>query len=420
MAYNKIKWIIYKNFQLNPEKLAFREEKFMAASISKKEAKRFMLYKNGLIGPYKFSGKSGVLEYISQVSPIQYDPVDVCGKSPEITLNSRIKGFKKSMLYELLYKDRVLFDYYDKEMCILLMSDWKYFERTREQYKQRIRSSADISPLFDKVRQIIEEKGPTMSRDIPLNEKVDWYWAATSTSRAVLETLYLQGELIVSHKKNTMKAYDFAHKIVPPEYYNQPEPCENHMEHMKWRVQRRIGVTGLLPNRSSDAFLGIKPIGSANRKKAFDELYDQKEILQISVQDFDEPFYFLASDLPMLEYAIQNPDLTPRCELIAPLDNFIWDRKLIHELFGFFYRWEIYTPPAKRKYAYYTLPVLYGTELIGRIELIRDTKAKILAFKNFWPEDRVKITKTIEKAMDKAIVRLAEMNEVVYERQTKN
>ena len=389
----------------------------MTSQLSKKEAKRFMLYKNGLIGPYKFVGKSGVLEYITQVSSVQYDPVDVCGKSPEITLNSRVKGFKKAMLSELLYKDRALFDYHDKEMSIILMSDWKHFDRTRERYKNRIRTTQDISAELEEVRNIIEKNGATASKDIPRGEKVDWYWAATSASRAALETLYLQGELVVSSRNNTVKSYDFAHRLVPCEYFNQPTPHEDDLEHIKWRTLRRIGAAGLLWNKSSDAFLGIRPIGSANRKKAFDELVEEKTLERVMIHEIDEPFYLLASDMFMLEYTLANPDLSPRCELIAPLDNFIWDRKLIHELFGFYYRWEIYTPAPKRKYAYYTLPVLYGTELIGRIELVRDTKAKILLNKNFWPEDGVKITKTTQKAMDKTIERLAKMNEVQYERQ---
>ena len=388
----------------------------MTSTINKKEAKRFMLYKNALIGPYKYSGKSGVLEYISAVSPVQYDPVDVCGKSPEITLNSRVKGFKKTMLPELLYKERVLFDYYDKEMSILLMSDWKYFERTRERYHSRFRSKTDISALLEEVRQIIEKNGATASKDIAINEKIDWFWGATSASRAALETLYLQGELAVSSKKNAIKSYDFAHRLIPGEYYNQPEPLEDDMEHMKWRVMRRIGATGLLWNKASDSFLGINPIGIVNRKKAIDELHEQNKLEKIMIHDIAEPFYLLTDDIPMLKYSLANPDLAPRCELIAPLDNLIWDRKLIHELFGFYYRWEIYTPQPKRKYGYYTLPVLYGTDFIGRIELIRDTKAKTLVNKNFWPEDGIKITKTMERAIDKSIERLARMNEVIYER----
>ena len=61
-------------------------------------------------------------------------------------------------------------------------------------------------------------------------------------------------------------------------------------------------------------------------------------------------------------------------EFLAPLDNLIWDRELIKELFDFDYKWEIYTPVKDRKFGYYVLPVLYGEDFAGRIETARNKK----------------------------------------------
>lgn len=41
-----------------------------------------------------------------QAGCIRFAPVDVCGKNAELTLQSRVKNFKKTMLSDLLYKDR--------------------------------------------------------------------------------------------------------------------------------------------------------------------------------------------------------------------------------------------------------------------------------------------------------------------------
>ena len=51
--------------------------------LSKSQARRFLLLKHGLLGPYRFRGKSGALEYVRQAGCIQFDPVDVCGKNVE-------------------------------------------------------------------------------------------------------------------------------------------------------------------------------------------------------------------------------------------------------------------------------------------------------------------------------------------------
>ena len=79
-------------------------------SFTKRQACRFLLLKQGLLGDYRFEGKQGIMEFIRQAGCIQFDPVDVCGKNAELVLQSRIKPFSKEMLSDLLYQDRVLVD----------------------------------------------------------------------------------------------------------------------------------------------------------------------------------------------------------------------------------------------------------------------------------------------------------------------
>ncbi len=88
----------------------------------------------------------------------------------------------------------------------------------------------------------------------------------------------------------------------------------------------------------------------------------------------------------------------------------LWDRKLIRALFNFDYTWEIYTPPSKRQYGYYTLPVLYGEAFAGRIEAVAETKTGILHVKNFWVENGVRKTKALAAAVDRRLKRFAEFN----------
>ena len=72
-------------------------------SLSNRQARQFMLLKHGLLGEYKFIGKPGALDFIRQTGCIQYDPIDICGRNAELTLQSRVKGFTKDTLDELLY-----------------------------------------------------------------------------------------------------------------------------------------------------------------------------------------------------------------------------------------------------------------------------------------------------------------------------
>lgn len=384
------------------------------AALTNKQARRFMLLKQGLIGNYKFSGKQGVLDFIGQAGCIQFDPIDVCGKNPELVLQSRVKGFTKQMLYSLLYEDRTLLDYFDKNLSIMETTHWPYFRRYRQAHESGGRSHDEVNEVCDEIKRIIAEKGPVSSADVGFDDKVNWYWSNTKLARAALETMYFRGDLVVHHKKGTIKYYDLAENWISAELLSAPEPYPDELDHQKWRVQRRIGAVGLLWNKPSDAWLNIWGLKSGQRNEIFRQLLIEDKIIEITVDGIKEKLYCLSSDRALLEAVLEEPELKARCELIAPLDNMLWDRRLIKALFDFDYKWEIYTPKEQRKYGYYVLPLLYGDSFIGRVEAIRDRKAKTLVMQNLWYEEGVKQTKTLQTAINKRMCKFASFNECEY------
>lgn len=84
---------------------------------------------------------------------------------------------------------------------------------------------------------------------------------------------------------------------------------------------------------------------------------------------------------------------------IAPLDNLLWDRRLLKALFDFDYRWEVYVPPERRRYGYYVLPVLYGDRFIARFDPARDEERGVLVIKNWWWEEGVRPSPAIRDAL---------------------
>lgn len=360
-----------------------------SVNLTKKQAREFILLKQGLMGQHKFIEEKGVCDYIKQVGCIQFDPIDVCGKNAELVLQSRVEGFTKDMLYKLLYKDRVLIDYLDKNMSIFSIDDWKYFSRLRSSYDDYGRSMKEVNDVTEEIKSIIKEKGFASSKDINLNGKVDWAWNPTTLSRAALETMYFRGELIIHHKKGTIKQYSLASEHIADEILNAIDPNLTDVEHQSWRVLRRIAAVGLLWNKPSDAFLGIDGLKATNRKIIFQRLFQQGKIIEITIENIPDSFYCLLEDRPLTEMVLCNNKLKNRTEFIAPLDNMLWDRKLIRVIFNFDYKWEIYTPAHARKYGHYVLPVLSGDRFIGRIEIVNDKKLKLLIVKNFWFENDI-------------------------------
>ena len=183
--------------------------------LTKAQARRFLLLKQGLLGARRFEGKQGVLDYIAQAGCIQFDPVDICGKSPEIVLQARVKGFRKSMLYTLSYRDRALVDHFDKMMAIFPTADWPYFHGVRAQYQSRIRSHQAVETVAQEILDAVGRMGYACSRDLNYPQKVDWYWSNTNLARAALEALYFRGDLVIHHKEGTVKYYAWAQDCLP-------------------------------------------------------------------------------------------------------------------------------------------------------------------------------------------------------------
>jgi uncharacterized protein YcaQ len=144
----------------------------------------------------------------------------------------------------------------------------------------------------------------------------------------------------------------------------------------------------------------------------FQELRKEDKIREITVEGCKDKFYCLTKDIALLKEAISVGKRKSRTELIAPLDSMLWDRKLIKELFDFDYKWEIYTPEDQRKYGYYVLPILSGESLIGRTEVIADSKNKVLVVKNIWFEKNGKPTKKIVTELDRCYQRFMKFHDL--------
>ena len=168
---------------------------------------------------------------------------------------------------------------------------------------------------------------------------------------------------------------------------------------------------GLLWNRPSDAWLNLWGLNAGKRAECFRRLLvAEGRIQELSVEGVRCPLYCRAGEEALLERAMSTEALRPRCELLAPLDCLLWDRKLIRELFDFDYTWEIYTPKEKRKYGYYVLPLLYGENFVGRVEAVPDRAADTLQVRRIWYEDGKTPGRALSAAVEKRLLKFAAFN----------
>jgi uncharacterized protein YcaQ len=361
-----------------------------AIEITKSQARRFLLAHQGLWPPYALQGKPGALDFIRRVNCIQFDPLDIVGRNPELVLQARVEDYRPAILEVLLYQDRLLVDGWDKNMCIYPVEDWPYFSRRREAMRNRPgRSHAAVRAIVPQVRQAIVARGPLSSADLDFGQAVDWSWAPTRLARAALESMYFWGELVVHHKVHTRKVYDLASRHVPADLLAAPDPNETEEAYQDWYVHRRVGSVGLLGARAGDAWLGISRFKTRERRAAVARLLDRGRLVEVRVEGIDHPLYLRSQDRPTLDQVLASDDPPPQAVFLAPIDNLMWDRRFLEELFGFYYRWEVYKPVAEREYGYYVLPILYGDRFVARFEPARDKENGALVIKGWWWEDGI-------------------------------
>lgn len=374
-------------------------------TITRDQARRFLLLRHNLLPPRSLTGTEGILSFLRRVRSIQFDPLDRVGTNPLLVLQSRIAGFRPEQLRDLLYGQRLLLEGFDKMLSIYHREDFPSFARERAAAGQRFGApGSPVMEVLPQVRAELENRGPLCSADLGLTQRVDWPWAPTRIGRAALESMYFRGELVIHRRQKRRKFYDLAERHLPRQLLEAPDPFADEEEYLAWRVQRRIAGIGLVPDRGGDAWLGIRGLKNGVRRQILDRLVAAGTVKAVEIESSPLSWYLPAEEQPLLDAAAESGrQEQSEAAFIAPLDNLLWDRHMIEELFGFRYRWEVYKPAAEREYGYYVLPVLYGDRFIARFEPRRNRKMQQLCIDGFWWEESIEPTTPMYAALQRAL-----------------
>ena len=371
--------------------------------ITKQEAKHFLVNYQLLNGNLKSDKKEGVLEVFDQIKTIQYDPLNVVGRNSDLVLQSRIKNYKANYLDELLYKDRLLIDGWDKMMSIYSISDWPYFNLLRNikdesvQNSLKYRNSTEALQHTENVLSILKKSGPMLSTKIDLGSVTKGSWGHGKIAGAALDYLFHIGRVGVQKKRGTQKVYDLIENLIPQKLLDS-DPIQDMHEFYCWLLLRRIQSIGFFWNTNSIVWDGIDTNfkDKCFRKNIIATLLDQGLLNEVKIEN---KVFYSAVNIP-IEGDLEFDD---KIRFLYPLDNILWDRKFIAEIFNFNYTWEVYTPKEKRKYGYYVLPLLFKGNFIGRIEPVFYKKDKILCIKNIWFEKNTKVNSTLKSNLKRSI-----------------
>ncbi|MDC7235963.1 MAG: crosslink repair DNA glycosylase YcaQ family protein [Spirochaetales bacterium] len=354
-------------------------------NLSPDEAAAFLLHYHNLVRPRTLQGKDAVTNYVRKVGCIQFDPLNVCGRNADLVLQSRIENYKTGWLDDALYEDRSLIEGWNKQMAISDIRDWPLLSRLRTAHSASyLKRYREIEDHLERYYEEVKTKGPLSSLHFSHEEKVDWAWGSTRLSKAALENLFHSGRLGIHHREHTRRVYDLIERLLPESVLNTADPYPDEKAYRKAHIIRRIEAAGLAGFSARDFWYGIARCDMKQIRQIMAELLEEKALYKVRIADSKRDWYAPARLIDSFPETVD--PYGEKAALLAPLDNMTWNRELLEDAFAFYYRWEVYTPAAKREYGYYVLPVLYKGEIIGRCEPYLEKKNNRILLKGFWPE----------------------------------
>jgi uncharacterized protein YcaQ len=359
--------------------------------ISADHARRFLARRH-LLAPARAlpAQPDSVLDVVERLGLLQFDPLEVPGaRNHDLVLHARVAGYERKWCEAWLYgPDRRLIELYNKSLNLLPLHELPHYRiswhRNSAQLDNGIlKEQADVAKS---ILRRLKSDGPLSTAAFSEHgHAVDWWWAPTRASRAVMEALFVSGRIGIARREGNRRYYDLIERLVPADLLELKESEEDASTH---RLLSRFRATGMTTPIGTQAEVMYSAGSQAERLRRTERLVAEGSLLPIDVEGLKRTQYVIADEEPILDATARAGSLgTPAVSFLAALDPLVWDRRLLRTLWEFDYLWEVYVPEARRKWGYYVLPMLFGDRFVGRIEPRLDRKERKLRILGIWFED---------------------------------
>jgi hypothetical protein len=308
--------------------------------------------------------------FAADTGGIQMDSINVVDRGHYLTAWSRFGPFDRSAFDRLVYRRRVLFEYFAHMACLVSVEHlprWRgvmdSLAAHRTGWRLWARKNAKVVGV---VEDAIRERGPLANGDFkhtrPKGESGWWNW---KPAHFAPNYLWLTGRLAVHSRFHFQTRYDLIERVFPAAHdLAPPTPEEFH----GWHVRQSLHAMGAATGTDLRMYLTYPRRMSAERKRALETMLRSGEVVEIAVEGVPGSWFALAEDLPALAAAARRRAAAKGTTLLSPFDSFLWHRERTKRLFGYDYRIEVYTPGHKRVHGYYSLPIFHDGHLIGRLD----------------------------------------------------
>ncbi len=358
--------------------------------VTAETARRFLVARHALAPARSLEGgPDAVLEVFRRLGSIQFDPLAVAGRTHDLVLHARVAEYNPAWC-DLLYERREIFEAYNKGLSFVPATEYPWFRATLSRSASRVlEENAEVA---GRVLERIRADGPLSSLDFERAQgpTTDWFGVPTNTVRAVLEAYAVTGVLGLARRDGNRRYYDLLERLLPADVLARSIPLREQLRHKllsRYRAHGLLGVGG-----GGGVFGGIGPAKPDPRLPEYpgrtalrEELIDDGELVPVEIEGVRGKRFVLKGEVGLLN---DPPEPPPSVAFLPPFDALVWDRALLASLFEFDYVWELFLPPAKRRWGWYVLPMLFRDRLVGRIEPRIDRTAGKVQVLDLWWEDR--------------------------------
>ncbi len=371
--------------------------------FSRAAARALLLAAQGLSSPpERPTAKGDVLECVRRMGVLQIDSIAVVARSPYLVLWSRLGPYEPRWLDELL-AEGALFEYWAHAASLIPIEDYGLYRRLMLEGSEKTRAWFSTHPEeAGRVLARVREGGPVRSVEFERADGRAGGWWEWKPEKRALEHLFAAGELMISRRDpNFHRVYDLRERVLGralPGWKDALAPSYGEVRRtLALKAVRALGVAVArwVPDYFRTPKKGIADL--------LEGLAHEGALLRARIEDWGEPAYVHPDNAELAKAAVSGglrPSLTT---LLSPFDPVVWDRARTSELFGFEYKIEVYTPAARRRYGYYSLPILHRGALVGRLDAKAHRKQGLFEVKALHLEPDVPVTGDLTSSLAGAL-----------------
>ncbi len=363
--------------------------------------KLITLESQGLLKESYFGkGKNAVLIVLEHLGYIQIDTLSIIERAHHHTLWTRIPDYKPKHLDELVEEKKV-FEYWFHAASYLPIEDFRFCLPQMLDVKRNKFHYYNADPkIMNYVMEIIRKEGPKKAKDFESQKKRTGTWWNWKPTKIALERLFMQGDLMISSREGMLKTYDLTKKVLPKKINTKiPTP----FEFAEYLVKKNLSAHGFTDLKQI-THLRNSQVLKKNIVEILESLVLEKKIQKINLENL--PSIYIKSELLEKKTKYQKPFI----KLLSPFDNSIIHRERINDFFGFDFKLECYIPKEKRKFGYFSLPILFGDSFIGRVDCKTHRKEKELELIHLYIENQDFEIESWLESFIKSIKNFAEFN----------